>query len=237
MSMFNACAMCIIMVIYLSLISATPALTLSEIANDMKRVLTNVNNTISTANDTKVHQCTKSPAQASNKPPCPLDTYKLLLQSFISDSDLLKPTRKIRDDYQLTPNIGMHKLHTRSVPWHVARRICTEEGGHLAIINSREEARVLSEMLNQAGNIKGAAQPNIANIGIHTHFSPMEWITVLDDSLTTTGFNKWSDLWGGQPDNSPDEKCGTYVLEDEGLADVNCNMDLPFFCELPIDRK
>ncbi|XP_076278558.1 hemolymph lipopolysaccharide-binding protein-like [Lasioglossum baleicum] len=229
MSKFNSFAMCIIMVIYLSLFSAAPSLTL------MQRVM-NANN-LSTAIDTAVHHCANCPARASNDPACPLDTYKLLLQSFISNSNLLKPKKRIRDDYLLTPNVGRHKLHTRSVPWHVGRRICREEGGHLAIINSRDEARLLAELLNNAGYIKGAAQPNIANIGIHSHFAPMEWVTVLDDALTATGFNKWSDQWGGQPDNAENENCGTYVLEDEGLADVNCSMELPFFCELPIEEN
>lgn len=48
----------------------------------------------------------------------------------------------MRDDYHYTAGIGRHKLHTRAVVWNDARKICSEEGGHLAIINSVAEAHV-----------------------------------------------------------------------------------------------
>lgn len=48
----------------------------------------------------------------------------------------------MRDDYRYTMGIGAHKLHTRATTWNDARKICNEEGGHLAIINSIAEAHV-----------------------------------------------------------------------------------------------
>ena len=48
----------------------------------------------------------------------------------------------IRDDYNHTPGIGSHKLHTDGKIWNDARKICIEEGGHLAIINSIDEEEV-----------------------------------------------------------------------------------------------
>lgn len=48
----------------------------------------------------------------------------------------------MRDDYHYSPGIGSHKLHTRAKTWNEARKICIEEGGHLAIINSIAEAHV-----------------------------------------------------------------------------------------------
>lgn len=50
--------------------------------------------------------------------------------------------RPIRDDYKYTPGIGSHKFHTRALPWNEARKICNEEGGYLAVINSVAEAQV-----------------------------------------------------------------------------------------------
>ncbi|KAK2587944.1 hypothetical protein KPH14_004031 [Odynerus spinipes] len=50
--------------------------------------------------------------------------------------------RITRDDYRCTPGIGSHKLHTRAKVWNEARKICIEEGGHLAIVNSVAEAHV-----------------------------------------------------------------------------------------------
>ena len=48
----------------------------------------------------------------------------------------------VRDDYHYTPGVGAHKLHTRAVTWNEARKMCNDEGGHLAIVNSFTEAHV-----------------------------------------------------------------------------------------------
>lgn len=52
------------------------------------------------------------------------------------------PTPAARDDYRYSPGIGAHKLHTRAATWNEARKMCNEEGGHLAIVNSLTEAHV-----------------------------------------------------------------------------------------------
>lgn len=51
-------------------------------------------------------------------------------------------TPTIRDDYTHTQGIGAHKLHKKATTWNKARKICSEEGGHLAIINSKAEETV-----------------------------------------------------------------------------------------------
>lgn len=48
----------------------------------------------------------------------------------------------IRDDYIQTYGVGAHKLHKRAMTCNKARKICNEEGGHLAIINSKAEEAV-----------------------------------------------------------------------------------------------
>lgn len=57
----------------------------------------------------------------------------------------------MRDDYLFSPGIGIHKFHTRAATWNAARKICNEEGGHLAIVNSKTEARVSSQRLIPQG--------------------------------------------------------------------------------------
>ena len=47
-----------------------------------------------------------------------------------------------KEEYEYTSGIGAYKLHTLAKNWNDARRICNEEGGHLAIINSRAEEAV-----------------------------------------------------------------------------------------------
>lgn len=48
----------------------------------------------------------------------------------------------MRDDYDYSVGIGAHKLHTRAATWNNARKVCNEEGGYLAIINSIVEEHV-----------------------------------------------------------------------------------------------
>lgn len=48
----------------------------------------------------------------------------------------------LREDYVFTQGIGSHKLHTSAKSWNEARKICNEEGGHLAIINTLVEEKV-----------------------------------------------------------------------------------------------
>ncbi|XP_032664279.1 hemolymph lipopolysaccharide-binding protein-like [Odontomachus brunneus] len=141
---------------------------------------------------------------------------------------------QMRDDYYFTPNVGAHKLHTRAVTWNEARKVCNEEGGHLAIINSVHEASVLLDIFNRSGPIKGAVYPNEALLGIHDLYKEGEWVTVLGDSLAKTGYTRWSDKWGGQPDNGGGtQHCGA-LMKEGGMDDVSCDVPFPFLCELSV---
>ncbi|XP_046829427.1 hemolymph lipopolysaccharide-binding protein-like [Vespa crabro] len=139
----------------------------------------------------------------------------------------------MRDDYHYSPGIGSHKLHTRAKTWNEARKICIEEGGHLAIINSIAEANILLNLFNRSGPIKGAAYNNLSLLGIHDLYTEDDWVTIQGDSLAKSGYNAWTDRWGGQPDNRNGvQNCGA-LLEDGKLDDVACNLPLAFFCEIP----
>lgn len=141
--------------------------------------------------------------------------------------------RVMRDDYHCTPGIGSHKLHTRAKIWNEARKICIDEGGHLAIVNSVAEANVLVNLFNRSGPIKGAAYKNQVLLGIHDLYAETEWVTVQGDSLAKSGYSAWTDKWGGQPDNGGGiQNCGAMVIEDGRLDDVACNVPFAFFCEI-----
>lgn len=73
---------------------------------------------------------------------CGGSTRNVILHGAICTCSFGKRLAPVRDDYRHTPGIGSHKLHTRSARWNQARRICNEEGGHLAIVNSIAEAQV-----------------------------------------------------------------------------------------------
>ncbi|XP_012251236.2 hemolymph lipopolysaccharide-binding protein-like [Athalia rosae] len=146
----------------------------------------------------------------------------------------LGPSRlPIRDDYKYTPGVGSHKLHTRALPWNEARKMCNEEGGHLAVINSVVEAQVLMDMFNTSGPIKNAAYNYVAYVGIHDLYKEGEWVSISGESLARTGYTKWTDKWGGQPDNGEGKQhCGAFFNEG-GLDDVACDAAFAYFCELP----
>lgn len=143
----------------------------------------------------------------------------------------------MRDDYVFSPEIGMHKFHAKPVEWNEAREICNEEGGHLAVINSRAEANVLMEIYNQSQQMEGATDPDVTFIGMHDMYKEGVWVTILGDKLVKAGFAEWSDEWGGQPDNGEGtdggQNCGGLMMKDGTLDDVYCDSRYPFFCELP----
>ncbi|XP_015120376.1 hemolymph lipopolysaccharide-binding protein [Diachasma alloeum] len=138
-----------------------------------------------------------------------------------------------RDDYYYTVGIGAHKLHTRGATFNNARKVCIEEGGHLAVIDSVAEEQVLLDLFKRSGPMRNVSQEEQAFIGIHDLFAEGEWVTVLGDSLYKYGYTKWSNRWDGQPDNGGGvQHCGTLLKEGE-MDDVNCNIQLAFFCEMP----
>lgn len=88
-------------------------------------------------------------------------------------------------------------------------------------------------LFHNAKNIRNVTGNEQAFIGIHDLFFEGDWVTVLGDSLHKYGYAKWSDRWGGQPDNGGlVQNCGT-LLKDGGMDDVSCNAQFAFFCEIP----
>ncbi|XP_003704952.1 hemolymph lipopolysaccharide-binding protein-like [Megachile rotundata] len=137
-----------------------------------------------------------------------------------------------RDDYYYTPGIGSHKLHTRALTWNEARKVCNEEGGHLAIINSIAEAHVLMDIFNRSSPVKGSDVTGQAYIGTHDLYAEGDWTTILGDSLAKTGYTEWSDKYNGQPDNTGGvQNCGS-IFRDGKMDDIRCDLPHAFFCEL-----
>lgn len=47
-----------------------------------------------------------------------------------------------RNGYECISGVGLYKFHTKAVEWNRTKLICDKEGGHLATIDSEEEALV-----------------------------------------------------------------------------------------------
>ena len=77
--------------------------------------------------------------------------------------------------YELHRGVGYYKIHSEPKTWHEARQICAEEGGHLAIINSEEESKLMNSMFAPV-----VAKLNLwcAFIGFHDLYNEGRYLTV-----------------------------------------------------------
>jgi hypothetical protein len=71
--------------------------------------------------------------------------------------------------------VGDYKIHSELKTWHEAHRICAQEGGHLAIINSEEESEVLQSIFAPV-----AAKMKViwVLIGFHDLYNEGQYLTV-----------------------------------------------------------
>nr|CAD7585496.1 unnamed protein product [Timema genevievae] len=154
-------------------------------------------------------------------------------------ASITAPPRLAGRGYRLFPGVGYYKLHAEAKKWDDARRACTEEGAHLAIVNSEEESKALQKLL------ESEAKTSFALIGFHDLFTEGAFVTIFvlkcymtnfsptGQPLKDSGFYRWSSA--KEPNNSgqePGEDCGS-IHKNGGLNDFNCNAHLPFICELP----
>ena len=71
--------------------------------------------------------------------------------------------------------MGYYKIHSELKNWQEAREICEQEGGHLAIINSEEESKVLQEIFAPvAAKVKGVW----VFIGFHDLYKEGQYLTI-----------------------------------------------------------
>ncbi|CAH0398086.1 unnamed protein product [Chilo suppressalis] len=131
-----------------------------------------------------------------------------------------------------------YKFHPECLSWKRAHVVCSAEGGHLAVINSAAEARLLQELY--AKKFETISRCN--SIFMHFGFrNPEEndspyWFTIDGQTLEEAGFAVWAP---NQPDNFHSvEYCGTAVFRnatDEtmmALNDIGCSTRLSFICEI-----
>ncbi|XP_061707696.1 C-type mannose receptor 2-like [Cydia pomonella] len=125
-----------------------------------------------------------------------------------------------------------YKFHRLSRTWYRAAMACQAEGGHLAVINSNEEAQVLKDIFgrNPSTTIK-TGDSRWASVGIWDWNEHGEFLTIFGETLSEAGFEGWHQ---NEPNNvGGKESCGT-INRDGHLNDYPCNLPLPFICEITI---
>ncbi|XP_069691016.1 hemolymph lipopolysaccharide-binding protein-like [Periplaneta americana] len=133
--------------------------------------------------------------------------------------------------YELVTGLGYYKFHATPKNWFQARKICIQEGADLAVLNSETEARSLILIWREYPKIFDDWKEDNAFIGIHDNYKEGEFVTVLNQSLNSTGFQKWHP---NEPNGGTGENCGCLHKPEGTLADVSCSLALPFFCEREI---
>ena len=81
-----------------------------------------------------------------------------------------EPPLRAGPGYELHRGVGYYKIHSELKNWQEAREICEQEGGHLAIINSEEESKVLQQIL--------APVAGVASIGFHDLYKEGQYLTI-----------------------------------------------------------
>lgn len=118
--------------------------------------------------------------------------------------------------------------------WADARKVCRQEGGDLALINSGREAVSVSglfeeALINEPDEIDKSDDPE--NIWIGMLFPTVGqggWQTIYGDSLPEAGFDEWHE----RMDPKAHGYCGSVYL-DGRLTRNECWRKLAFACEGP----
>ncbi|PSN38570.1 hypothetical protein C0J52_19766 [Blattella germanica] len=116
--------------------------------------------------------------------------------------------------------VGHYKYHEVPLTWNEARKTCSLEGSHLAVLNSEAEARLLASII---------PGDKIAWIGVHDFFQDGEWMTIFDQTTGSAGFNKWVP---NEPNGGTNENCGVITKSDGKMGSYFCPKELTFICEL-----
>ncbi|PSN49622.1 hypothetical protein C0J52_12831 [Blattella germanica] len=131
---------------------------------------------------------------------------------------------------ELVPGLGYYWipkiLNNVSVQyrWDESMSSCYYEGGHLAVINSKEEAEILAKLL------ESEADTPLGHIGFSDLLLEGEFMTVIDEPLSGTGYSVWA---SGYPNGTATNNCGAINRKGE-LMDIDCYAIQTPLCEAEI---
>jgi hypothetical protein len=85
------------------------------------------------------------------------------------------PPPRAGPGYELHRGMGYYKIHSEPKTWPEARRVCAQEGGHLTIINSEEESKVLQSIF---APVAAGLKTIWVLIGFHDLYNEGQYLTV-----------------------------------------------------------
>ncbi|CAB3222950.1 unnamed protein product [Arctia plantaginis] len=123
-----------------------------------------------------------------------------------------------------------YKFHTKPRTFKRANFACSAEGGHLAIINNEDEAKVIRDIYTKypASKMIGNFWKDVAFVGMYNWGESADWTTIHGQSLQEAGYAKFSP---GEPNNATEgEYCGS-VYRNAMFDDLWCEKHFAFICE------
>jgi hypothetical protein len=110
----------------------------------------------------------------SLNPSLELITWHLqVIHSFAAPPELPTP------GYELFPLMGYYKFHSVGRTWREALHTCAQEGAHLAIINSQEEANLIRSLYDKNPKVQNATDNHHAFLGYHDLYTEGQFETIL----------------------------------------------------------
>ncbi|XP_047109215.1 hemolymph lipopolysaccharide-binding protein-like [Schistocerca piceifrons] len=146
------------------------------------------------------------------------------LRSNACNNDTVATTgtpRDVRAGYTKYDGVGYYKVPQLRATWSEAKSICEEDGGHMVIINSKEEEEVIRKVI--CGQI-------LARVGFRYEPQKGYYETVLGEPLDSVGYIHWDES-AGPP--SMEGECGAVWEATGKVRNIRCKVPLPFVCELP----
>ena len=80
--------------------------------------------------------------------------------------------------YEKIEDLGYYKVHAKKETWYEARKICEQEGAHLFVIKSKQEAEIVNALVEKSGKARNAYW-----IGVHDQFKEGNYITIFSKYL------------------------------------------------------
>ncbi|XP_063821234.1 secretory phospholipase A2 receptor-like [Ostrinia nubilalis] len=139
-------------------------------------------------------------------------------------------------DVGYTPhdNGKCYKFHVEPLSWHDAYLVCKSEEGDLAVINSAEEAALITKFMGDHIHID-APDPNILLIGFSDLLFPYQYRTIDGQTLEEAGYSSWSPF--KEEDVEFESKhCGA-ISRTGFLEMTECALPGMFLCEKAINSS
>ncbi|VVC88663.1 unnamed protein product [Leptidea sinapis] len=130
--------------------------------------------------------------------------------------------------WTLGPNETCYITHIEPQTWFEGYSTCLGAGGHLTILNSKEEAQYIQDAFKQVD--QHMFPGDFAFLGFSDLFQRYHYRTVLGESLDDTRVS-WDFKCPGNFTKF-DERCGGFRRSGL-LSTTNCKLPCMFFCEKP----